>query len=52
MQRVYSFSVKTEEDFQLVQKLKVAAAKKGKSFSWVVIQALKQQEAYETRRER
>lgn len=40
--RVFSFSVKTKEDQQLVEAIKIANAKQGRKFSWVVLEALKQ----------
>lgn len=40
--RVFSFSVKTKEDLKLVEAIKLAHAKQGRKFSWVVLEALKQ----------
>lgn len=40
-QRNFSFSVKTEEDLRLVQEIKKANAKIGKSFSHTIMQALR-----------
>lgn len=45
MNKTHSFSTKTEGDFLFVEKLKREARLKGRNFSWVVIQALKQYKA-------
>ena len=45
MNRTHSFSTKTEEDLLFVEKLKQEARLKGRNFSWVVVQALKEYKA-------
>lgn len=42
--RVHSFSTKSEADAKLIEQLKIKASRRGQSFSFVVIQALKQME--------
>lgn len=42
--KVFSFSTKKEEDLKLIQKLKIEASRTGRSFSWLVIQALREYE--------
>lgn len=42
MARTHSFSTKTEKDRLFVEKLKKEAQLKGRNFSWVVLQALKE----------
>ena len=39
--KVHSFSTRTIEDEELVKKLKLKAQQEGRSFSWIVMQALK-----------
>lgn len=39
--KVHSFSTRTIEDEELVKKLKLKAQREGRSFSWIVMQALK-----------
>lgn len=46
--KVFSFSTKTESDAALVGKFKKQASNSGRSFSWVVIQALKAYEESKT----
>lgn len=45
MNKTHSFSTKTENDFLFVENLKREARLKGRNFSWVVIQALKEYKA-------
>lgn len=45
MNRTHSFSTKTEADFAFVEKLKKEAKLKGRNFSWIVVQALKEYKA-------
>jgi phosphoribosylanthranilate isomerase len=42
MNKVYSFSAKNEADMLLIEKLKKRAKLRGISFSWTVLQAIKQ----------
>ena len=45
----HSFSTKNESDETAVQELKAYARKTGKSFSWLVLQALKDYKLGETK---
>ena len=46
--KVYSFSTNNDKDEELVQRLKTLSKQTGVSFSWLVVQALKETEKLET----
>ena len=41
--QIYSFSTKNKDDTEFVNKLKIRAMQSGRSFSHIVIQALREQ---------